>query len=242
MNNKMKNHTNPKLAIALTMVISGLLFTSSTYAQLDGVEWTRDTQNSPSQDKSGSGSTASTSGATNNQGEFSFEISTAGATPDITQRQEWRYDDRSGFHRFRGQFTLDPSQDDFDKVSIIQTHDLQTGSEGVFSIYQVRQDGNGFVFGVQGDVEEANNGYSNFNTVPIRLGQTYEFEKQTSSTTRDGSTEVAILRENGSEIWRETVNGGGQDTQYTKIGAYRLTGGTGRINVEWKEMEFWNGN
>lgn len=238
----MKNHINPKLAITLTMVISGLLFTSNTYAQLDGVEWTRDTENSPGQDKTGSGSTPSTSGATNNQGEFSFEISTSNTDPDITQRQEWRFDNRSGFHRFRGQFTLDPSQDNFDKVSVVQTHDLQTGPEGVFSIYQVRQDGDGFVFGVQGDVEEADNSYDSNLTVPIRLGQTYEFEKQSSSTTRDGSIEVAILRENGNQIWTHTIVGGGQNIQYTKVGAYRLTGGTGRVSVEWSDMEFWNGN
>jgi len=157
------------------------------------------------------------------------------------QRQEWQYERREGYHRFRGEFRISSSQPNFDRLSVAQTHDDQTGSEGVFSIYQIRRDGDGYVFGVQGDTREADNGYSRFDTVPIRLDRWYEFETRTFSDSRDDTVEEAILRENGQRIWRQVIRGGGEDEQYKKVGAYRLTNGSGRAIVDWREMRFWTG-
>jgi hypothetical protein len=229
------------LHIALFFAVFFVGFISSAAAQsFANVQWNIDTSNSPRQDKSGSGRTPSTSGATNNQGNFRFEISTTNTSS--TQRQEFLYERRSGYHRFSGEFRMDSRQPNFNRVSIAQTHDDQRGSAGVFSIYQVRRSGNSYVFGVQGDTTEARNGYSVFDTVTIELDRWYRLETRTFSSTRDGSFEVGQLFDsNGRLIWEETIFGGGEDRQYKKVGAYRLTNGSGRVIVDWRQMTFYNG-
>jgi len=221
-------------------VMSVFAFTDAS-AQFSGVRWTTDTSNTPRQDRDGSGRTPSTSGATNNRGSYTFEISTT-RTNEL-QRQEFQFERRRGYHRFRGEFRIDSRQPNFDRVSVAQTHDDQTGSEGVFSIYQVRRDGSNYVFGVQGDTREASNGYSTFDTVRIRLDRWYRLELRTHSVNRNDTVEVAVLRDvsTGREIWRETVRGGGEDEQYRKVGAYRLTNGSGRVIVTWRNMQHWTG-
>ena len=213
----------------------------NTSGVFPGVRWTTDTSNTPRQDRDGSGRTPSTSGATNSRANFQFEISTTSTSG--LQRQEFQFERRSGLHRFRGEFRMSSAQPDFNRVSIAQTHDDQTGSEGVFSIYQVRRSGSNYVFGVQGDTREASNGYSTFDTVRISLDRWYRLEIFTESINRDDTREVAILRDanSGNEIWRETVEGGGEDEQYRKAGAYRLTNGSGRVIVDWRNMQHWTG-
>jgi hypothetical protein len=229
------------LHIALFFVVFSIDSISLVEAQsFANIQWNLDTNNSPRQDKSGSGRTPSTSGATNNQGTFRFEISTTNTS--ATQRQEFLYERRSGYHRFSGEFQIDSRQPDFNRVSIAQTHDNQTGSAGVFSIYQVRRSGNGYVFGVQGDTVEARNGYSVFDTVNIELDRWYRLETRTLSSTRDGSFEVGQLFDsNGRLVWEETIFGGGENQQYKKVGAYRLTNGSGRVIVDWRRMRFYTG-
>jgi len=205
----------------------------------DGVSWERDRSNTPRQDKDGSGRTPSTRGATDNQGLFTFEITT---NRGGTQRQEFQFERRSGYHRFRGEFRISSVRPDFDRVSVAQTHDDQTGSAGVFSIYQVRRSGGEYVFGVQGDTTEASNGYSTFSTVAIRLDRWYRLETRTLSSTRDGSFEVAELYDGSRRIWSETILGGGENEQYKKVGAYRLTNGSGRVVVDWRDMRFYTGD
>jgi len=218
---------------------TALLFEMSTAsAQFANVDWTRDTSNSPQQDRDGSGRTPGTGGATNSQGRFVFEISTNGGG---LQRQEFQYERRKGLHRFRGDFRIRSSRPNFNRVSVAQTHDDQTGSRGVFSIYSVRKEGSRYYFGVQGDTTEASNGYSRFDRVRIRLDRWYNLETRTESIDRNNTRELAILRENGKEIWRERIVGGGENEQYKKVGAYRLTGGSGRAIVEWDNMRFYTG-
>lgn len=216
-------------------VMSLLMFTDAA-AQFGGVRWSTDSSNTPRQDRDGSGRTPSTRGATNNRGSYTFEISTT-RTNEL-QRQEFQFERRSGYHRFRGEFRIDSRQSNFDRVSVAQTHDDQTGSEGVFSIYQVRRDGNNYVFGVQGDTREASNGYSTFDTARIQLDRWYRLDIRTNSVNRNDTVEVAVLRDvsTGQEIWRETIRGGGEDEQYRKVGAYRLTNGSGRVIVAWRNM------
>ena len=232
----MNNIINQKFFIALSLSILSLFVVSDAVAQFGGVNWSTDVSNSPRQDKDGSGRTPSTSGATNNRGTFQFEISTTRTGSE--QRQEFQFERRRGLHRFRGEFRISSRQPNFDRVSIAQTHDDQTGSEGVFSIYQVRRDGNNYVFGVQGDTREASNGYSTFDTVRIRLDRWYRLDIRTNSINRNDTVEVAVLRDvsSGDEIWRETIRGGGEDEQYRKVGAYRLTNGFGRVIVDWRRM------
>jgi len=236
----MKKTINSKLVMPLALVTTLLINPTSTSAQFANVDWSTDSSNTPHQDRDGSGSTPSTSGATNSQARFRFEISTT-STSNGLQRQEFQFERRKGLHRFRGDFRIRGNQPNFDRVSVAQTHDDQTGSEGVFSIYSVRREGNRYFFGVQGDTTEASNSYSNFDRVEIRLDRWYNLETRTESINRNDTRELAILRENGKEIWRERVNGGGEDEQYKKVGAYRLTGGSGRVIVEWDNMRFQKG-
>ena len=239
------NEKKSSKKIVLSLAIAATtLFSVASYAQFGGVRWTSDTVNFPEQDRDGNGRTPSTSGATNNQGTFRFEITTT--RTDTLQRQEFQFQRRTGLHRFRGEFRISSEQPNFDRVSVAQTHDDQTRSEGVFSIYQVRRaDDGGYVFGVQGDTTEASNGYSTFDTVDIELDRWYRLEIRTESIDRDNTVEVAVLRDvssgNSNEIWRETVRGGGEDEQYRKVGAYRLTNGSGRVIVDWRSMRHWTG-
>ena len=217
--------------------------TTAQAEDFDDVRWTTDTSNTPQQDRDGSGRTPSTRGATDNQGDFQFEIST---TRTVTlQRQEFQFERRSGLHRFTGEFRISSDQPNFNRVSVAQTHDDQTGSVGVFAIYSVRQDGNSYEFGAQGDTTSAegspDNGFSRIPTVEIELDTWYRFRSSTSSTTTDDTVEVAQLFEGNNEIWTHTFTGGGEDLQYKKVGAYRLTGGSGRVIVDWRDMEFETG-
>ena len=239
----MKQRLSSQLkTLASVVLVSGMLATTAVAQSFSGVSWTRDTSNTPKQDKSGSGKTPSTSGATNNQGRYRFEITTT-STSSGTQRQEFKYERRSGYHRLDGKFRIVSSQPNFDRVAVAQTHDDQTGSEGVFSIYQVRRNGSGYEFGVQGDTKEASNGYSRFDTVEFELDKWYRLNIRTLSSTVDNSFEIAQLyNEHGQLIWQETVYGGGEDLQYKKVGAYRLTNGYGRVIVDWEQMKFYNGS
>lgn len=236
---KFLNQSKSKnLFVACSLIVASI---SGVSAQsFSDVEWTVDTSNSPSQDKDGRGRTPSTSGATNDRGLFQFEISTS-STAEL-QRQEFQFERRQGLHRFSGNFRISSEQPNFNRVSVAQTHDDQTGSEGVFSIYQVRQEDGEYVFGVQGDTREANNGYSRFDTVEIELDTWYRLHLRTFSDTTDGSFEIAQLFDSNNRlIWQETVSGGGEEEQYRKVGAYRLTNGSGRVIVDWRNMIHYTG-
>lgn len=234
---KLMKRKNIKRSFLALSVASTFMFGAAVQAdEFDDIRWSLDRSNSPSQDRDGSGRTPGTGNRTNDQGTFQFEISTT--RTNTLQRQEWQFERRSNYHRFTGQFRISSDRPDFDRVSVAQTHDDQTGSEGVFSIYQVRRDGDDYVFGVQGDTTEASNQYRIFSTVDIELDTWYQLRTSTLSSTRDGSVEVAELSRNGRVIWSETVRGGGENEQYKKAGAYRLTNGTGRVIVDWRRMTF----
>jgi len=236
----MNHYTNKKKQFFWTVALVGsLLFTTSAQAQFSGVQWSRDYSNSPHQDKSGSGVTPSTSGATNNLGTFRFKL-TSSSTSGV-HRQEWQYERRSGFMQMQTEFRISSSQTNFHKIALAQNHDDQTGSKGVFSIYQVRKSGGKYYFGVQGDTTEANNGYSSFGTVEIKLNRYYRLKLRSHVNGRDDSVEVAELYENNVRIWREEVEGGGDNEGYYKIGVYRLTGGRGPVTVDFKRTRFWTG-
>ena len=146
-------------------------------------------------------------------------------------------------HRFSGNFRISSEEPNFNRVSVAQTHDDQIFSQGVFSIYQVRQEEDGvYVFGVQGDTTEANNGYSRFDTLEIELDTWYRLHLRTSSINRDDTFEIAQLFDSNNQlIWQETVVGGGEDEQYRKVGAYRLRNGSGRVIVDWQNMIHYTG-
>ena len=234
-------NTTYSLIIKISIIAASLIGSSISYAQFDNVRWSRDKSNSPRQDKSGSGNTPSTSGATNNQGEFTFRISTSNSSS--TQRQEWRFEDRSGYMHMTTEFKIDSGDDNFDKISIAQNHDKQTGSVGVFSIYQVRQSGNNLIFGVQGDTASSgvSNGYSTFSTENIDFDEWYRLRIR-SFVDEDDAIEVAELYDSSNRLlWTETIEYGGDDQGYYKIGAYRLTGGKGPVTVHFRNTKFWTG-
>jgi len=214
-------------------------FTSTAVAQFSGLEWVPDTSNTPEQDKSGSGNTPSTINATDNQGTYRFRISTS--NNNKTQRQEWKFERRSGYTQMQTEFRINSSDSGFHKISVVQNHDDQTGSKGVFTIYQVRRRGDDWVFGVQGDTTEASNGYSNFSTVPIKLDKYYRLKIRSFIDGRNNSMETAELYDGGDVIWRETVYGGGDVESYYKMGVYRLSGGFGPVAADFRNTRFWTG-
>ena len=239
--NKMKHNLIKKnLILPTTVLLGGFFLSSSAYAQFSGVTWTRDYSNSPTQDKSGSGNTPSTSGATNNLGTYTFRISTSSTSG--TQRQEWKYERRDGYMQMQTQFTISSDDDDFDRIALAQNHDDQTGSEGVFSIYQVRKDGDSYVFGVQGDTTEASNSYSNFDTVEIDLDKEYRLKLRSYVAGTDDSVEIAELYDGSTRIWREEIEGGGDVEGYYKIGVYKLTSGYGPVTASFRNTRFWTGS
>ncbi len=241
--NKLKlNRVLISLSVAASCTFGAAIAQAEDF---DDVSWSRDRSNTPIQDRDNEGRTPSTRGATDNQGDFQFEISTTRIDPDEFFRQEFRFENRSGLHRFTGEFRISSAQPNFNRVSVAQTHDQQNGSVGVFSIYSVRRDGNNYVFGAQGDTsseqgDQSTNSFSNVSRqvspVEIELDTWYRLRTSTSSTTVDGTIETAELFRGNSRIWTHTFEGGGQNVQYKKAGAYRLTGGSGRVIVDWREM------
>lgn len=234
----MRFFTRRSLVVAL-----GLSIVSSAYAgSFSDVSWERDYSNSPTQDKSGSGTTPSTSGATNSMDTYTFNISTSSTSG--TQRQEWKYERRSGYMRMTFYFMINSDySDDFDRIGIAQNHDDQTGSEGVFSIYQVRKDGDKWVFGVQGDTTDADNGYSTFGTAEIELDTWYKLSVKSYVAGTDDSYERGTLQDYSgtTTLWEENIEGGGDVEGYYKLGAYKLTNGYGPISISYKSIKFWEG-
>jgi len=186
-----------------------------------------------------SNSTPSTSGATNNKKTFTFKISTSSKSG--TQRQEFKYERRKGFAQMQVEFRIDTKYKNFDKIALVQNHDDQTGSKGVFSIYQVRKSGSNYVFGVQGDTTEAKNSYSKFDTVKIKLGKYYRLKLRSYINGKNASVEVAELYDGSKRIWREEVKGGGDTEGYYKMGVYKLSGGKGPVQASFKNTRFWTG-
>ena len=231
-------HSRRLLSIALFSALA-LVSTSALNAQhFNRVEWTRDKSNSPEQDKSGSGKTPSTENATDNQGTYKFEITT---TDGGKQRQEWKYERRKGYTQMLVKFRINSEQKKFSEVGIVQCHDDQTGSKGVFSIYQIRRSGRKYFFGVQGDTTQARNNYSRFEPVEVKLDKWYGLHLQTYTKGRRSSFERARLWFEGEKIWDNTLKGGGDSESYYKLGTYRLGGGSGKVSVSFEGIKFYTG-
>lgn len=236
MSSKFKSAFFRSSVMVLLMAVSSVISAQS----FSGVVWSVDKSNTPEQDKSGKGTTPSTSGATDNRGSYTFQISTSSTSG--TQRQEFKYERRDGYNWMSGKFKLSTEYSDFDKIALAQTHDDKTDSQGVFSIYQVRKDGGDYVFGVQGDTTEADNGYSKFATVKIELGEEYSISIKTHTNGIDGSYETATLyNSSGTKIWQETIVGGGDSEQYKKVGVYKLSEGKGPVEATWRSLKFYTG-
>lgn len=203
-----------------------------------GVKWKRDEDNTPKQDKMGSGKNPSTKDATNNQGEYTFEITT---TKGGKQRQEWKYERRQGYTGMELKFRINSTYKAFDQVGIVQCHDDQTGSEGVFSIYQIRKSRGKYFFGVQGDTTEAQNQYRKFKPVEIKLDQWYKLKLRTNTQGKTNSFERAQLLLEGKKIYDNVIKGGGDKESYYKIGAYRLNSGSGKMSVTFNNIKFYTG-
>ncbi|TCS38765.1 hypothetical protein [Reinekea marinisedimentorum] len=235
--------TFPLLARRSLIFACSLTLVSAAFAgSFSDVTWTQDYSNSPTQDTSGSGTTPSTSGATNSMDTYTFIISTSDSS--TTQRQEWKYERRSGLMAMTVYFKINSDySDDFDKIGIAQNHDDQTGSEGVFAIYQVRKNGSNWEFGVQGDTTDASNSYSTFDTVEIELDTWYKLRVRSYVGGVDDSYENGRLIDSstGEILWEENIEGGGDDEGYYKIGAYKLTDGYGPISISYKNIQFWEG-
>jgi len=219
-------------------IAASFLFASPGIAQFEDIEWSPDV-NLPTQDKDGSGTTPGTKNVKVEKGPHRFRISTS--KKEDKQRQEWKFERRKGFVKMQTVFRISKKEKDFDRIALAQNHDDQTGSKGVFSIYQVRKSGKDYYFGVQGDTTEAKNSYSNFSTVKIKLGKYYGLRLQSHINGKNDSVEVAQLYEGGEEIWTEEIKGGGDREGYYKIGVYKLSNGHGKITAEFKDTRFWTG-
>ena len=241
----MKSMLGFRIAIFASFIAASLTFAPPANAQFDGIEWTSDKSNLPTQDKSGPGRTPPTKNVKVDKGPHRFRISSSKISDskgkDDKQRQEWKFERRSGFVKMETAFRISEKEKDFDRIALVQNHDDQTGSAGVFSIYHIRKSGNSYYFGVQGDTTEAENSYRNFSTVKIKLGKYYGLRLQSHINGRNESVEVAQLYESGKEIWREEIRGGGDSQGYYKIGLYKLSRGSGKITAEFKNTRFWTG-
>jgi len=219
-----------------------LLFSASVTASqnnFNGVKWTVDTSNSPSQDKSGSGFTPSVIDATNSKASFTFKIVNDSKQSD--ERQEFKFERRKGYHWMSGKFKLSPKYKSFDKIVLAQTQDDRAGPADVFSVYHVRKSGNHYLFGVYGETKEEDNHFNPLNTVKITLGKEYSLSIKTN-TKGDSSYETARLYDNsGKKIWQHTIVGGGHRQQYKKVGVYRLPDGHGPVEVTWRRLKFYTG-
>jgi len=138
-------------------------------------------------------------------------------------------------------FRINSEQKDFNEVGIVQCHDDQTGSKGVFSIYQIRRSGTKYYFGVQGDTTQASNNYSDFEPVEIELDKWYGLHLQTYTKGQKSSSERGRLWYDGEKIWDNTLTGGGDKESYYKLGAYRLGGGSGKVSVSFEGIRFYTG-
>lgn len=231
-------HTKPNPIVPA--ILTSLLITMSANSSaqtFDSVSWTRDNSNTPTLDVTGCGSAPDVT--TDSSVTLSFELD--GCDSDDTQRQEFLYERRTGIHAMVGSFYF--TAPDFEGgISIAQTHDDRTGSDGVFSIYQIREsDG---IYYVMPQSDEST--YNDFDWVQVYPDTSYYMDIQTYSA-GDDSYERARLYQgtsaSGSLIgdWQITDGSGDDEEQYKKIGAYQLTNSSGAITVVWSGVKFYTG-
>lgn len=224
----------------LSVLLCTLAISTTASAQsFTGVKWSLDKSNTPSLNKSGLGIAPNAAGATNNKKPYTFRINSN--STDSIQRQEFKFERRTGFNWMSGKFKLNESLTKFDKISIAQTQDYNTSNSKVFSIYQIRKSGDGWVFGVQGDTVEAKNSYSQFENVEINLGEEYSISIKTNSQGLESYERARLYDGSGKKIWDQTIIGGGASEQYKKVGLSRLEGGNGPVQITWRDLKFYNG-
>ncbi|RVU85645.1 hypothetical protein EOL70_06745 [Leucothrix sargassi] len=215
--------------------------TSPTYdTSFANVTWVQDFNNVPDVEEYGCGDAPSSSTSTTDTFTFTLTGCTSG-----TQRQEFKYERRTGLHSMEGVFRFTGA--DFTKdngISIAQTHDDRTGSDGVFSIYRLHSHSDGS-YSVMPQTDESS--YRNFEWATVLPDTDYYMDIQTWSDGA-GSFERARLWEgdsaNGALLAEWIINDGSGDDveQYKKIGAYALTGAYGELTVYWRNVQLFTGS
>jgi len=225
-----------------SIIVSSLLVLSATATagSFNDISWTLENEdNLPETDASGCALKPNTSTSTSKS--FEFGLTDDSNCIDGKQRDEFKYQRRTGYNRLTGYFTIDGNYSNFDKMGVAQTHDHSTGDTGVFSIYQVRKENGSYIFGVQGDSNYSNNGWSDYPQVKISLDTRYKLVIKTNGLSNGNSYEDANLYLDDVKIWSSSIEVGGEQKQYKKIGAYQLTGGEGEFHVKWDSVKLYTG-
>lgn len=214
--------------------------TSVSAGSFDNIEWTLENSYNIAENDS-SGCALEPEISTSSSESFTFGLTDDSDCNDGTQRDEFKYERRSGYNRIIAYFTIDGTYPDFNKMGIAQTHDDSTGDTGVFSIYQVREEDGAYIFGVQGDSNEDDNGWDDYDQVEISLDTTYKLVIKTNGLSDGDSYEDANLYLDDVKVWSSSIEIGGEEEQYKKIGAYQLTGGEGEFHLTWESVKLYTG-
>jgi len=229
-----------KLTFLKTIIVSSLFVFSAAAAagSFNNISWTLENEdNLPETDASGCALKPSTSKSK----VFKFGLTGKSNCIDGKQRDEFKYQRRTGYNRLIGYFTIDGTYPNFNKMGVAQTHDHSKSNIGVFSIYQVRKENDSYIFGVQGDSNYSNNGWSDYPQAKISLDTRYKLVIKTNGLSNGNSYEDATLYLDDEKIWSSSIEVGGEQKQYKKIGAYQLTGGGGEFHVTWDSVKLYTG-
>ena len=249
----------PIIKPILSIFCGGVFLMSShaAFAQnlnFDDITWTKENSIPIEEvESTGNGNVANEdlSSIASSDGPFSFALENAEEGGE-TDRQEYKMFRRAGYHSMIGTFSISADTNFDGGVSIAQTHDDGTGSDGVFSIYQINTLGTSddLFFGLQTDESDS---VDDFPTVLIRPETDYYVDIQTYS---DGSNSFERARlwegtsSNGTLLETWIVNDGSgdrgegedADSQYKKIGSYMLSStNVADFGVTWDNVEFYTG-
>ena len=213
---------------------------SITNTNFTDVSWVQDVNNVPDVEEYGCGDAPSSSTSTTETFTFTLTGCTSG-----TQRQEFKYERRVGLHSMEGVFRFSGANFTEDNgISIAQTHDDRTGSDGVFSIYRLHNHGGGS-YSIMPQTDESS--YRDFEWATVSPDTDYYMDIQTWS---DGSDSFERARlwlgtsAEGEPLANWLINDGSGDDveQYKKIGAYALTGAYGELTVQWSNVRLFTGS
>lgn len=249
---------NKILKVVLPTLIVGCIASGNTLAQnlnFENIRWTWDrTIPLDEVEEFGNGSINVTNEsvikARNNQGAFIFELGDV-KSGSQRHRQEYKMEREGGYHSFVGYFNIDRNTDiKKGGVSIAQTHDDGNGSSGVFSIYQIFEDGGDLYFGLQTDNRDKTR---DWDKVKIETGQNYFLDINTFSDGNDSHERARLWkgtrgRGNPLETWiindgsGDVGSGSDRDDQYKKLGAYLLgSSEVEEFKVTWNRVRIYNG-
>lgn len=221
---------------------SVFLFCVSVFAaenHFNGVKWTVDTSNEPSQRWVGGDRIVKVDSFSRSIEPFKFIMLNNEKAGD--QQQEFQFEKRSGYHWMVGKFTINPLYKDFNNISLARTLNIVNQFETSFSTYFVRKSNNSYEFGLLGNNEIKGESDAQFESVKIDLAKEYTLSIKTHSEGQSSYETARLYDNSGTRIWEKTTVANGAASQFRKIGVYKLPKGYGPIEVLWRDMKFYSG-